>query len=296
MSKYVKTIGSEVEFSQREEQKLKRFFMIFNKGEMYSSLLTKKRSNDRMYIENETIYEYRSPVISADSYYRFTKYYFFVSYFSDKYHVEGYNDSSAGSFHTHLKFKPEYINLDCIYYLNNITALMPFMARNIDGLGAMFRDAVKVEDDYGYSSIEYQNDIEYDSKTYWITYNTGSQCIEVRLNENIPVWYILLDYLPMNKDIYGIYWEDISINKHIDNIIKKARSKTKFKNDIQQKYYFILLNYLEYYWEEAKKGNFISIQTFAQYLLSVQPNRFNKLLDEYTEIEQQMPQLEWYSD
>ena len=292
----VLNIGSEVEFSPRVEEELKTFFLTLNSGKLYNILLTRKRGESRLYCENDCIFEYRSPVISGDSYYRFAKYYFFVSYFSEKKHVEGCYDGSAGSMHTHLDIDEVALNSS---KLNRLIMLNPLMGRYYSLSVPYFRDAV-ISDD-GLAQVYYKNPIEEDSKTYWITYNTGTNCVEVRLNENVPVWYLLADETIeyIEPDDFYYFWESPSAClPYIERTTKRKielADNMSFKTDIQKRVYIDLLEYILFYLDNIREKKKPSIKTFSKYLLEYSPMRKNykNILDIYMETEKTTYNSKW---
>jgi len=290
----IKKIGTEVEFNKNTETELKTFFEILNYGLLYEKLLTRRRSSNRMYIENNVIFEYRSPVISSDSYFRFAKYYFFVSYFSKPFHQYGYHDANSGSMHTHLEIPEVDISSnEWLSKLNNLLILSPLMSRTTRKR-CSFRDAVFGESRY--AKITYMSEIYEDSKSYWITYNTGTDCIEIRLNENIPVWYILADkILSLPEDQYkGIdlveLVHDVKVAlpeiRKLINMQRGSIHKRTYKSDIQKNTFIDLLNYLDFAIGRLEENIHITLSTFSEYLLNYSPMReiYSNLLDWYMEI------------
>ena len=283
----ITSIGSEIEFSITQERELKSFFFTLNNGNLYNILLTRKRARDRFYRETDRIAEYRSPVISADSYYRFAKYYFFISHYSQSYHVRGSYDYRAGSIHTHLKMSGYDEEA-----LNSLIVLHPLMGRYSTKTSFVkFRDSVL--EDGGHSEVYWEKELPIDSKSFWITYNTGTSCVEIRLNENIPVWYILVKsvhdgIITDSNEFYEMWEHPAYCLDIIDNRVKSCRDGIKymkFKSPIQREMYIDLLTYIEFYTGKLKNKEPVSIKTFSKYLLNYSPlkEKFKRILEIYEE-------------
>jgi len=302
MSRYlnVLTVGSEVEFSLNCEEDLKVYFEHVNSGNVYKYVLTRKRNKDRFYSENEYIYEYRSPVITGKAYQRFINYYFFVSAFSNDDYVKGYYHDNSGSFHTHFTTD---IPIEDLKF-NNILVLAPFMARKVLSDYIYFRDAVVDLDDM-YSEINTLSCIPEDNKSHWISENSEYGTYEIRLNENIPFWYILLPYINWEKS-YSVYRGILSENENyiltsnwidvlgdIWEAAKKDRENVTMDiKPFQVAAYNNLIDFIEYYLSLLQDRKEVTIRTFFKFFYS----NFDKYKNMYKDYKKNIVNLDRQKD
>jgi len=216
----IKKVGAEIEFSSSEETLLGKFLALYNAKRRFSV--------NRLYKENEIIYEYRCPVIRAAHYRNFVKFYYMISLLSNADYVEGGSDRAAGSMHTHLEIWKDGEKINSTEQLPDI-----YIESIINDLGdAMGRfkypERNAIEDLASWDTDYTLRDMPYDSKSYAITFNTGHNTVEVRANETIPVWYVLFDkYLNGDRMLMLSSYEDNAANKYEAALYRYLRANER---------------------------------------------------------------------